>query len=67
MTNRGQNTGRGGRAQGVTTLSSKVFDRSRFHATANYNYTHKGPKIGILSGVIPTQSTRQHFQDGLLH
>lgn len=67
LTSRGQHTGRGGRAQGVTTLSSTVFDRSRFHATANYNYTHKGPKVGILSGVIPTQSTRQHFQDGLLH
>ncbi len=67
LISRGQHTGRGGRAQGITTLSSKVFDRSRFHATANYNYTHKGPKVGILSGVIPSQSTRQHFQDGLLH
>ncbi len=66
LTNRGQRTGRGGRAQGVTTLSSKVFDRSRFHPQRNYNFTHKGPKVGILKGVIPTQDTRQHFGDNLI-
>ena len=57
LVNRGQRTGRGGRAQGITTLSSKVFDRSRFHPQRNYDFTHKGPKIGILKGVIPTQQT----------
>ena len=56
----------GGRAQGITTLSSKVFDRSRFHPQRNYNFTHKGPKVGILKGVIPTQDTRQHFGDNLI-
>ncbi len=40
LTSRGQNKGR---ASGINTLSSKVFNRSRFHATKNYNYTHKPP------------------------
>jgi hypothetical protein len=66
LTNRGQRTGRGGKAQGVTTLSSKVFDRSRFHPQRDYNFTHKGPKVGILKGVIPTQQTREHFGDNLI-
>jgi hypothetical protein len=63
LVDRGQKTGRGGRAQGVTTLSSTVFDRSRFHPQRNYNFTHKGPKVGILKGVIPTQLSREHYGD----
>ncbi len=63
LTNRGQNTGR---ALNVFTLSSKVFDRSRFHGQRNYNYTHKGPKVGLLKGVIPTQGTRAHYDDNLI-
>jgi FG-GAP repeat len=66
LTNRGQHTGRGGKAQGVTTLSSKVFDRSRFHPQRNYDFTHKAPKAGILKGVIPTQLGREHFGDNLI-
>jgi hypothetical protein len=82
LTNRGQNEGRAsginilsseifgwndGRASGINTLSSKVFNRSRFHAQRNYNYTHKGAKLGLIKGVIPTQLTRAHFGDNLLH
>ncbi len=63
LTSRGQNKGR---ALGVFTLSSKVYDRSRFHPSKDYNYTHKGPKVGILKGVIPSQETRQHFGDNLI-
>ncbi len=64
LTSRGQNTGR---ASGINTLSSKVYDRSRFHASKDYNFTHKAPKVGILKGVIPSQGTREHFGDNLIH
>ncbi|MFI5459969.1 MAG: hypothetical protein ACHRXM_31500 [Isosphaerales bacterium] len=64
LINRGQNKGR---ASGINTLSSKVYDRSRFHAQKNYNWTHKPPKSGIVNGVIPTQTKRQVFNDQLLH
>jgi len=64
LTNRGQNKGRAG---GINTLSSKVYDRSRFHAQKNYNWTHKPPKSGIVNGVIPTQTKRQVLNDQLLH
>jgi hypothetical protein len=60
LTNRGQNKGR---ALNVYTLSSKVFDRSRFHGQRNYSWTHKGPKVGILKGVIPTQDARESYND----
>jgi hypothetical protein len=63
LTSRGQ----GHEVRGITTLSSTVFDRSRFHATNNYTYTHKGPKVGILRGVIPIQEKTQRFDDGLVH
>ena len=63
LTNRGQNRGR---ASGINTLSSKVYDRSRFHAQRNYNYTHKGPKVGLLKGVLPIQGTRVHYNDNLI-
>jgi hypothetical protein len=66
LISRGQHTGRGGRAQGVMTLSSKVFDRSRFHAQHTYDWTHKPFKVGILKGVVPIQLTRQHFGDNLI-
>jgi hypothetical protein len=65
LTNRGQNPGR---ARGISTLSSNVFNRSRFHATKNYGFTHKAPKLGIVNGIIPIQDQRrQTFDDGLLH
>jgi hypothetical protein len=82
LTNRGQNEGRAsginilsseifgwndGRASGINTLSRRVFNRSRFHAQRNYDYTHKGAKLGLIKGVIPTQLTRAHFGDNLLH
>ena len=44
---RGQNK-RG--ASGINTLSSKVFDRSRFHAQKNYAWTHKSAKLGPRAG-----------------
>ncbi len=39
LTNRGQNTGR---ASGISTLSSTVYDRSRFHPQKVYSWTHQG-------------------------
>jgi hypothetical protein len=63
-TNRGQNKGR---ALGVFTLSSTVFNRSRFHAQKTYTWTHKPPKLGVLNRVIPTQTRVQTFDDNLLH
>jgi hypothetical protein len=64
QTSRGQTHSKN---QGVYTLNYHVFDRSRFHPQRNYNWTHKAPKVGILKGVVPIQSTRQHFGDNLLH
>jgi hypothetical protein len=64
LINRGQNNGR---ATGINTLSHTVYNRSRFRPQRNYNFTHKGPKVGLIKGVIPTQLTRQHFGDNLLH
>jgi FG-GAP repeat len=64
LINRGQNKGR---ASGINTLSSKVYNRSRFHAQKDYAWTHKAPKVGILKGVVPIQSARQRFRDNLIH
>ncbi len=62
---RGQNKGR---ASGINTLSSHVFNRSRFHPQKVYAWTHKAPKAGIVNGIIPIQQTkRQEFDDNLLH
>ena len=66
-TSRGQNRRPSGEARGLNTLSSHVFDRSRFHAQSTYTYTHKAPKVKILNGVIPAQSRTQRFIDNLLH
>ena len=65
LTSRGQNK-RG--ASGINTLSSHVFNRSRFHPQKVYGHTPKAPKIGIVNGIIPLQqSKRQTFDDNLLH
>ena len=64
LVSRGQNKGR---ASGINTLSSKVFNRSRFHAQKTYGWTPKAPKLGIVSGIIPVQqSKRQTFHDTLI-
>jgi len=63
-TSRGQNKGS---ADGIHTLSSKVFDRSHFHAQKVYIWTHKAPKAKILKGVVPVQSKTGGFVDNLLH
>ncbi len=63
--NNGQN--RDSVASGINTLSSRVFDRSVFHAQKVFSWEHKTSKIGIVSGVVPTQSKRQVFIDNLLH
>ena len=44
-----------------------MFDRSLFHAQKTYSWEHKTAKIGIVSGVVPTQSKRGVFVDTLLH
>ena len=64
LTNRGQNKGR---ALNVFTLSSKVFNRSRFHGQKTYTWTHKPPKVGLLRGVVPIQTKTQTFDDNLLN
>jgi FG-GAP repeat len=64
---RGQNTRPDGGTRGITTLSSRVFDRSRFHAQKTYTYTHKAPKAKLLKGVVPVQSRTEKFVDNLLH
>jgi hypothetical protein len=65
LTNRGQKTGPAG---DIDTLSSHVFDRSRFHPQRKYGFTHKAPKLGIVNGIIPMQQKRrQTFDDNLLH
>jgi hypothetical protein len=63
-TNRGQNTGR---ASGINTLSSKVFNRSVFHPQRVVTIKHKTAKIGIVSGVVPIQEKVERFDDNLLH
>jgi hypothetical protein len=63
LTNRGQNTGR---ASGVSTLSAKVYDRSRFHPQKNYSWTVKFPRSAVVNGIIPTQSKHGTFDDNLL-
>jgi hypothetical protein len=62
--NNGQNQGQ---ASGINTLSNHVFNRSVFHAQKVFSWEHKTAKIGIVSGVVPTQSKRQVFVDNLLH
>ena len=64
LTSRGQNSGR---ALGVFTLSSRVFDRSRFHPQRVYSWTHRPPKATLVNGVIPAQLKHQSFDDNLLH
>ncbi len=56
--NSGQNQGR---ASGINTLSSHVYDRSLFHAQKTYSWTHKTAKVGIVSGVVPSSRS-----DGVL-
>jgi hypothetical protein len=63
--NNGQN--RDSVASGINTLSSRVFDRSRFHAQKTYSWEHQPAKIGIATGVVPTQLKREVFVDSLLH
>ncbi len=63
--NRGQN--QDSIASGINTLSSRVFDRSRFHAQKVYSWEHQPSKIGIVTGVVPTQLKRQVFVDDRLH
>jgi hypothetical protein len=62
--NNGQNKGR---ASGINTLSSHVFDRGQFHAQKTYSWVHHTSTIGIVSGVVPVQSKRQVFVDTLIH
>jgi hypothetical protein len=64
---RGQNSRPDGGTRGITTLSSRVFDRSHFHAQHIYLWTHKAPKVPIFNGVVPAQSRRGGFVDHLLH
>jgi hypothetical protein len=66
-TSRGQNQRPDGGTRGITTLSSRVFDRSRFHAQNVYAWTHKAPKTPILNGVVPAQSRKGRFVDNLIH
>jgi hypothetical protein len=61
--NRGQNTSF---ADGINTLSSRVYNRSRFHAQKLYTWTHGRHKIGIVSGVVPTQLNTERFADNLI-
>jgi hypothetical protein len=63
LISRGQNNGE---ASGINTLSSRVFNRSRFHAQRNYTWTHKPPKVGLIRGVVPIQLKTQRFDDNLL-
>ncbi len=61
LTNRGQNKGA---ADGRNTLSSRVFDRSRFHPPKTYGWTPKAPKLGTVRSIIPVQAgRRQTFVD----
>jgi len=69
--NRGQTSGQsgtfgGGKSRAVETLSNHVFNRSRFHAQKTYTWTHPKNKVGIISGVVPTQLTREGFKDNLI-
>jgi hypothetical protein len=61
---RGQNTGE---ADGINTLSRRVYDRSRFHAQQLFTWTHGRHKLGIISGVVPTRFNTQRFLDNLIH
>jgi hypothetical protein len=62
--NRGQNKGR---ASGINTLSSRVFDRGTFHATKTYAWTHKTAKVGNVSGVVPISQKTEVLRDDLIH
>jgi hypothetical protein len=66
-TSRGQDTRPDGGTRGIDTLSSRVFDRSQFHAQKVYSWTHKAPKAKLLKGVVPVQSKTERFVDNLLH
>jgi hypothetical protein len=63
-TARGQNTGR---ASGINTLASGVFNRGVFHPQRIVTIKHKTAKIGIVSGVVPIQEKTETFDDNLLH
>ncbi len=52
-----------GRIGGFNQLSSKVFDRGKFHPQKLYTWTHNPPKYGALSGVVPVQTRVQRYQD----
>ena len=60
---RGQNQGR---ASGINTLASGVFSRGVFHAKKIYTFTHKAPKVGNVTGVVPIQARLERFDDNLL-
>ena len=62
-TSRGQNKGR---ASGINTLSSKVYTRGVFHSTKIYTWTHKPPKVGIVTGVVPVKTNIERFDDNLI-
>jgi hypothetical protein len=53
-------------AEGIHTLSYKVFDRGRFHPQRNFAWTHKPPRAALVNGVIPVQTKRQRFNDNLV-
>jgi hypothetical protein len=63
LQNRGQARGRVG---GFNQLSSRVFDRGRFHPQRNYTWHHRGLKLGVFRGVVPIQLTTQHYNDNQL-
>jgi hypothetical protein len=52
-----------GRVGGFNQLSSKVFDRGRFHPQKLYTWTHKPYQYGLLHGVVPVQSATTRYQD----
>ena len=52
-----------GRVGGFNQLSSKVFDRGSFHPQKLYTWTHKPPKYGLISGVVPVQDRTVRYDD----
>ncbi len=58
--NRGQNHRI---ARGINQLTSHVFDRGVFHPQRNYRWTHRSPRVGVFSGVLPIQTTTQTYND----
>ncbi len=62
-TSRGQNQGR---PAASIPSRSKVFNRGASIPQKIYTWTHKPPKVGIVTGVVPIKANTERFDDNLI-